>query len=58
MPLLKGIIAHGKVAHECLDYIEVPVAVETFKLRHFFQESYAEIDKICQEIKSIETRHC
>ena len=53
MPLLKGIIAHGKVAHECLDYIEVPVAVQTFKLRHFFQESYAEIDRICQEIRGI-----
>ena len=53
MPLLKGIIAHGKVAHECLDQIEVPVAVQTFKPRHFFQESYAEIDRICQEIRGI-----
>ena len=53
MPLLKGIIAHGKVAHECLDQIEVPVAVQTFKSRHFFQESYAEIDRICQEIRGI-----
>ena len=50
MPLLKGIIAHGKDAHKYLDNIEVPVAVKTFKLRHFRQESYKEIDRVCQEI--------
>ena len=50
MPLLKGIIAHGKVAHKCLDKIEVPVAVKTFKLSHFRLVRYEEINRICQEI--------
>ena len=53
MPLLKGIIAHGKVAHECLDYIEVPVNVKIFRTSHFSRISYAEIDRSCQEIRSI-----
>ena len=50
MPLLKGIIAHGTVAHECLDNIEVPTNVQTFRSCHFSRASYEEIDRICQEI--------
>ena len=50
MPLLKGIIAHGKVSHKCLDKIEVPINVQTFRPRHFSLASYEEINRICQEI--------
>lgn len=53
MPLLKAIIAHGTVAHKCLDEIKVPVNVQTFRPRHFSRESYAEIDRICQEIGAL-----
>ena len=50
MPSLKGIIAHGKVAHKYLDKIEVPINVQTFRPRHFSLARYEEIDRICQEI--------
>ena len=50
MPSLKGIIAHGKVAHKYLDKIEVPINVQTFRPRHFSLVRYEEIDRICQEI--------
>jgi hypothetical protein len=50
MPLLKGVIAHGKTAHQALDSLEVSAGIRIFKLRHFFQESYANIDKVCKEL--------
>ncbi len=50
MPLLKGIIAHGKVAHQALDNLDVPSGILTRKLRHFRGESYDAIDRVCEEI--------
>ena len=50
MPLLKGVIAHGKTAHQALDSLEAPASILTFELRHFSRESYANIDWVCEEI--------
>lgn len=50
MPLLKGIIAHGKKAQQSLENLEVPADILTFKLEHFIRVSYATIDRVCEEI--------
>lgn len=50
MPRLRAIVAHGKVAHQFVAHLEVPVDVMVFRMRHFRMESYDAIDDVCEKI--------
>ena len=53
MPRLKGIIAHGKVAHKFLDNFQDPLPKHICRTPHFFNQSYKTIDRICEKFKQI-----
>ena len=54
MPCLKGIIAHGNVAHRFVDGLRVPETVHIYKPTHFRNERFETIKHICQKFKQIE----
>ena len=54
MPRLKGVIAHGKIAHEFLDNFQDRIPAHICRTPHFFNMSYETIDRICEKFKQIE----
>ena len=53
LPRLKGVIAHGKVAKECLGHQSLPSGVRSYQMRHFRSESRLNIDRVAKELLNL-----